>query len=394
MHPIAIIGAGIGGLTCAAALRRAGLPVRVFERAPALGEVGAGLGMWTSAVRALRGLDIGAELWPRSAPMLWGEMASWRGRILHRTDVGAITRALGADSYILHRADLHAAIAAVVPAEVITLDAACTGFAADDDGVTVRFDRLPPVRASLLIGADGLNSVVRAGLWGAEPPRYSGETCFRGVARLAVEDLHTLREVQGPAQRGSVCVLGPDRVYWWTAFPAPAGERAAPEVEHQMLRERYRGWPFGLEQAIDATPTEAILRNDLSDRPPIARWSRGRVTLLGDAAHPTTPNLGQGAVMAIEDAVVLARALVAHPDFAAALAAYERERIPRCARIVKMSLGFGRIAQWRHPAAVWLRELAASRVPASVIEKTLRDQISYDAGRVEPADRLPRWLGS
>lgn len=391
IDPIAIIGAGIGGLTCAAALRRAGLPVRVFERAPALGEVGAGLGLWTSAVRALQGLGIGADLWARSVPMRRGEMATSSGRVLHRTDVGAITDALGAPSYILHRADLHAAIAAAVPADAVTLDAACIGVDTDPAGATAHFARHPSVRAPLVIGADGLNSVVRAALWGAEAPRYSGETCYRGVARFAVADLHTLREVQGPAQRASVCVLDRERVYWWAAFPAPAGGSAPPEEEHRRLRERYRGWPFGIPEAIDATPTHAILRNDLCDRPPRSPWSRGRVTLLGDAAHPTTPNLGQGAVMAIEDAVVLARALATHDDLGTALGAYERERMPRSARIVTLSLRFGQIAQWRHPLAVRLRELAASHVPPSVIERTLRDQIAYDAGAVTPGAQ-PAWL--
>ena len=392
MLPIAIIGAGIGGLTCAAALRCAGLPVHVFERAPALGEVGAGLGLWSSAVRALRGLGIGEALWARSVPMRRGEMASWRGRVLHRTDVGAITDALGAPSYIVHRADLHAAIAAAVPVDAITLGATCRGIAADADGVTVDLAERPPVRARLVIGADGLNSVVRAALWGNAPPRYSGETCYRGVARVAVADLHTLREVQGPAQRASVCVLDRERVYWWAAFPAPEGERATPAEEHRVLRQRYRAWPFGVAEAIEATAADAILRNDLSDRPPIPRWSRGRVTLIGDAAHPTTPNLGQGAVMAIEDGVVLARMLVSHGDLAAALDAYEDERAARCNRIVNMSLGFGRIAQWRHPLAVRAREFAASHVPGWVIERTLRDQIAYDAGTVERAARMPEWL--
>lgn len=387
---ILVVGGGIGGLALAIALDKVGLPVTVLEQSPALTEVGAGLGLWSSAVRALQTLGVGERLLARAIPVERGEVCSWRGRRLSTIDLGALTGGLGAGAYILHRGELLAALAAAVPAERVELGARVHALDDDGDGVTARLADGRALRGRLVVGADGLRSVVRATLFGDAPPRYGGDTCYRGVAPLAVDDLHTLREVQGPGQRCAVCVLAPDGVYWWAAIAAPEGERDDPPARRAYLLERYRGWPYRITDAIAATPADAILRHDLYDRPPLDGWSRGRVTLLGDAAHPTTPNLGQGACMAIEDAVVLARALVDERDHAAAFAAYERERRARTGRIVELSRRFGRVGQWRHPAAVWVRELMARVTPRRLVEAEVRRQIGYDAGSLpDPSATAP-----
>lgn len=142
---------------------------------------------------------------------------------------------------------------------------------------------------------------------------------------------------------------------------APQGQEDDPEARGAFLLERYRGWPYHITEAIAATRPGAILRNDLYDRPPLERWSRGRVTLLGDAAHLTTPNLGQGACMAIEDAMVLARMLVQHRAHEQAFAAYEAERQARTARIVRLSRWFGQVGQWSRPLAVRASSWCAPR---------------------------------
>jgi 2-polyprenyl-6-methoxyphenol hydroxylase-like FAD-dependent oxidoreductase len=387
-------------------MQRAGIAFVICEQAAELGEVGAGLGLWTNAVKVLVRLGAGSELWSRSVPFQRIELCSHRGQVLGGLDIGPIVRELGADSYVVHRGELHAALAREVEPERILTDARCTGIDQDADGVIARLHDGRELRARLLIGADGLRSVVRASLFGDEPPRYSGETCYRGVAPLATTEDHALRkalrEVEGPGQRCSVTVLDPERVYWWAAMRAPEGqpdvepdgerdvepdvERDDPGARRAFLLERYRGWPYHITDAIAATPAEAILRNDLYDRPPRSSWSRGRITLLGDAAHPTTPNLGQGACMAVEDAMVLTRALVRlaperrYDDHERVFAAYEAERVARTSKIVELSRRLGRLGQWRNPVAVRVRELLARLTPASALERMVRQQIGYDAG--------------
>ena len=341
---IVIIGAGIGVLAIAAACERTGMPCRVVERAPALHEVGAGLGLWASAIRALRTLGVDTEIWPAASELVKAEVCSWRGKVLARNDFGQYAREFGAPSRVVHRAELHAAIAARVDPSRIQLGATVRSLRAHATGVEVELTTGEVLQARLLVGADGLHSVVRAHLFGARAPDYAGETCYRGVADIAPPQLQTIREVQGPAQRGAVCVLGRERVYWWAAMPAPEGEVDDPMRRRDFLLERFAGWPFGIVEAIAATRPDAVLRNDLYDRPPLPFWSRGRITLLGDAAHPTTPNLGQGACMAIEDAVVLARSLRQHDGHATAFAAYEAERRARTSKIVGLSRRFGELA--------------------------------------------------
>lgn len=378
--PIAIVGGGIGGLACAAALGQAGFAVRVFEQAPELGEVGAGLGLWTNAVRCLDSLGIPKTLWERGSRVKRGEGGTADGRVLTRMDVEGIAGDYGAHSYVVHRADLHAAIASLVDPASVTVGARCVGIEQDEGGVTLRFEDGSEAHAGLVIGADGLWSVVRAAILGEEKPRYSGETCYRGVCDFTPEDPYVLREVQGRGLRCAVCALGPHRVYWWATRRAPAAEEDEPLERKALLAKLFAGFSFGFPEALEATEPSAILKNDLYDRRPVRTWTRGRVTLLGDAAHPTTPNLGQGACMAIEDAIVLTRALTEHAgDHAAAFASYERTRMPRTDRIVAQSRSIGRIGSWSNPIAVAFRNAALRMTPASMVARMLREQIGYDA---------------
>jgi 2-polyprenyl-6-methoxyphenol hydroxylase-like FAD-dependent oxidoreductase len=378
--PVIIVGGGIGGLALAAACERVGLAYQVIERAPELREVGAGVGLWASAIRALTTIGVDTSRFPAAAELATAEICSWRGAVLSRVDVSEEARALGGRSLVAHRGELLTAIAERVDPQRVRLAAPVVAVREEGDAVVAELAGGELVRGRLLVGADGLRSTVRATLWGAAPPVYGGETCYRAVTDMAPPSLRTIREIQGPGQRAAVCVLGERRTYWWATKVAPEGEVDRPLERRAELLERFRGWPFGVEEAIAATDPAAILRNDLYDRPPLANWSAGRMTLLGDAAHPTTPNLGQGACMAIEDAVVLARMLKLHGDHARAFAAYEAERHARTAGIVALSRRFGAVGQWRNPLLVRVREALVRLTPKSVLLRTLREQIGYDAG--------------
>jgi 2-polyprenyl-6-methoxyphenol hydroxylase-like FAD-dependent oxidoreductase len=375
-----IIGGGIGGHTLAVALHQAGIASQLFERAPQLGEVGAGLGVWANAVRVLDRLSIGARIREIGMPLERGEIVSWRGRVLSSMDIQGVATEAGAGCYVMHRADLLEAIVSKVPPGVARAGMECVRIEQGADSVRAHFQNGKTAEGDILIGADGINSVVRRTLWGEEPLRYSGQTCYRGVAHVPPDDSQVIREISGPGKRCAVCPLDKHRIYWWAAINSPLGEKDDPQKRRDYLVDQYRGWPFNISEAMAATPVNAVLRNDLVDRPPLARWSKGRVTLLGDSAHPTTPNLGQGACMAIEDAMVLARALASHATVDDAFGDYEQQRSERTAAVTKESWNFGMLALWKNPAAVELRELLFRSTPAFVLKRTLRRHVAFDVG--------------
>lgn len=381
---IAIVGGGIGGLALLLALRRLGGTATVYERAPQLGEVGQGLGVFANAVRALDWLGVGEEARRRGWVMREASTFAPDGSLLLRTEPGEHARRRGTPSLLMRRPDLHGLLADAVPPEVVLTGRALTWIETNDTRAILHLEDGTRAEAELLVGADGWRSAVRTHLWGEAPPRYSGLVCWRGMAEgVPLVDPHLLAVLQGAGPQFGIGPLGPDRCYWFASYPASAGSGPVdPSAARDDLLRRYAGFAMGVEAILRATPPEAMLRTDLHDRPPLARWSRGPATLLGDAAHPMVPTLGQGAATALEDAVVLARRLAAAPDVGAALGAYERERVPRTGAIVRMAHGLARLSGWTNPAAVELRMLSLRLTPAFVMRRTVEKQIGYDAASV------------
>jgi 2-polyprenyl-6-methoxyphenol hydroxylase-like FAD-dependent oxidoreductase len=270
----------------------------------------------------------------------------------------SIERRVGAPSVGIPRADLLRLLAGSVDPESIHVDAHCVGFRTEQGQVIVHFADGHEQQTELLVGADGLYSMIREQLLGQQPPRYSGYTCWRGV--VLFEDRHVSpgisSETWGRGRRFGMLPIGNGRVYWYATLNCPAGEQDRPGEQKARLSRLFGGWRHPIGRLIEATEEEAILRNDLFDRRPVRHWGRGWVTLLGDAAHPPTPNLGQGACQALEDALVLARCLAEQREPVAALRAYEASRRKRSAAIIKQSALVGKIGQWEHPLLCWLRD--------------------------------------
>ena len=380
---VAIVGGGIGGLTAALAFRRIGADVQVFERAPEIREVGAGVGVWANAIRVLDELGVGEQLREFALPVTTAGIYSAGGRPLSVTDVSAFTERLGVPTFVVHRAALQRTLLDALPADTVTTGAECCGIDDTRREAVLHFEDRDPYEADLVVGADGFNSIVRRELWGDTPVRYSGQVCFRGVVRMRVQRPGLLAEIQGRGIRMGHCPFSADRMYWWACHNAPRHQPEDPRAAKARLLSLFRDWPFQLEDAIAATPADTILRTPLCDRQPLTQWSSGAVTLLGDAAHPMVPNLGQGACTAIEDAAVLARCVAEEPTIAGALARYESLRIPRTTRMVELAWRFGHLARWSNPLAVALRESLLRLTPASVMEKEFSWQLDYDAGTSE-----------
>ncbi|MCL6648886.1 MAG: FAD-dependent monooxygenase [Chloroflexi bacterium] len=351
--PVLVVGAGIGGLVAALALHHVGLPVAVFEQVSELSEVGAGLTMYPNATRALEYLGLGDALAAVAVIPEDGGVRHWQtGELLRHFPVGSQARTrYGAPQYFVHRADLQELLVGTLRARVpgaLHLDHAFLSYEEQGNQVVAHFANGATVAGRALIGCDGIHSRVRECLFGPDAPRFTGKVAWRGLVPM---------ERLSEQQRTPTSCLwtGPDHAF--LRYPVRGGRlmnyvaHAAqgawaeeswklPSEVSEVLAE-FAGWDPAVLAVIAATPPELCFKWALFDRDPLPRWSVGRVTLLGDAAHPALPYLGQGAGMAIEDGMVLARCLALEPAVPAALQRYEAARQPRCQWVQRESRANG-----------------------------------------------------
>jgi 2-polyprenyl-6-methoxyphenol hydroxylase-like FAD-dependent oxidoreductase len=382
-----VVGAGIGGLSAALALRRVGVEVTLYERAPELTEVGAGISLWANALRALDHIGAGPAVRAVAMPMRRSEFRVGDGyRVAASYPAAAFEERFGVSPFValVHRADLIAALAGCLPAGFARCGHECVGVDPHGGRALVLFKSGYADEADAVVGADGIRSAVRASVLGPDEPRYAGYTCWRGVCpRPAAVAPGYVGEWWGRGRRFGITTLTGDRVYWWATKNEPAGGRAGDEPGY--VSEAFRGWADPVSELIATTPPERVIRNDILDRPPSRAWASGRAVLIGDAAHPTTPNLGQGGCMAIEDAAVLARWLRGDGDLAHNLGAFVAERFPRTTDITKASWRFGRIGQWEGRLSCWVRDGLFGLAVRSVGSQGLLRYATYDPGPLPAA---------
>jgi FAD-dependent urate hydroxylase len=364
---VAIIGAGIGGLTAAIALDRQGIPVEVYERAPQLNEVGAGIGLWPNAIRVLDRLGVGGHVRALAVPGTSASARTAAGRRLFGMPEDVLHRRYHAPTTAIMRADLQLHLAREYGMERIRLGHEFTGCAQAGDRIDVRFANGESTTAGLLVGADGVWSTVRADVFDDGPPTYRGDTAWRGLASLTadLEPFDDVFETFGRGARFGAFPLSGDRVMWFAGAVARAGEKDGPDPR-QELRERFANWHDPIPRLLELSDPERILRNDIYDRPVPRTWSRGRVVLLGDAAHPMGPDLGQGACQAIEDGETLALAVAHHDEVTEALAAYEKVRAPRVRSVARVVGLTGWAAGLRGPVACRVRDQVMAATPSAV----------------------------
>jgi salicylate hydroxylase len=346
---VLVLGAGLGGLSAVSCLIKAGFDVEVYEQAPALGEVGAGIQISANAMHVMRHLGLGGAI---------AELGVKPGGYVFRLhDTGEVIqqfslseeheRQHGAPYVQMHRADLHdllAAKARELEPDVIHLNKRALGFVEHDAGVELRFADGTAAKGDVLVGADGLKSVVARQIVGEVPATYTGDAAWRitvPVERLPKPFLDPVMNVfMGPGGHVVCYYLRGGRVLNFVGIVETdevAEESWTMKFPWERLKADFAGWHSTIQTVIDAADKDQCYRWSLHQRKPVRNWSTRRVTLLGDSAHATLPYLAQGAAMAIEDGAVLARALRQAPVVAEALDLYQRNRVDRTARIVEQS---------------------------------------------------------
>ena len=340
---VAVIGAGMGGLATAAALRRVGIDVTVYEQARRFARVGAGIQISFNAMKVLRAFGLepnlrAAAFYPRS----WNNRNFDTGEIRFDMIFGETAeKRYGAPYLLAHRGDLHAALASVVPDSVLRLDHQLVSFEQRGDG-SIRLDFANGVRADAdaVVGADGVHSVVRDALFGGDTPAFTGRVAYRTVYPATLLNGYRIDDCTkwwGPDRHIVIYYVEPDRseVYFVTSQPEPgfALESWSATGDVNVLRAAFAGFHPQVQHVLDSCP--AVHKRPLVDHDPLPRWSEGDVTLLGDACHPMTPYMAQGAAMAFEDAAVLSRCLdgVDRPGVVDAFRRFESTRKPRTSRV-------------------------------------------------------------
>ena len=342
---VAIIGAGIGGLAAAITLRRAGLDVQVYEQAQRFARVGAGIQMGPNAMKVLRGMGLEQHLRASSfAP---------RSSLNREWNTGAVTNEFPLADFVeerygtpflaLHRGDLHEALAVQVPGDVVHTGKKLMTLDQDDDQVTLSFADGTEVKADAVIGADGVHSLIREKLLGAEQPRFTGRVAYRTtfptslLKGIDIGDSRT--KWWGPDRHIVIYYVtrSRDEVYFVTSQPEDAAwltpESWSAKGDLGMLREAYAGFHPDVRGVLDACPD--VHKWAIFERDPLPGWGEGRVVLMGDACHPMTPYMAQGAAMALEDAVVLARCVeqTGTDAFPEAFKLFEATRKPRTSAV-------------------------------------------------------------
>jgi FAD-dependent urate hydroxylase len=358
-----IIGGGIGGLTAGIALRQAGFEVEIYDRVRELRPAGAGISLWSNGVKVLNRLGLGENMAQIGGLMDKMEYRSLTGELLNHIDLNPLVEEVGQRPYPVARADLQKMLLEAYPGEV-KLEHKCIEVVEDEKGVTAIFENGHRATGDLLVAADGVRSILRQYVLGEEvQPKYGGYVNWNGLVP-ASEDLapkNTWAIYVGKHQRASMMPVAGDRFYFFFDVPLPKGTPANPETYRTELAENFQGWAKPVQTLIERLDPFKTNRVEIHDVGPLNRMVRGRVALLGDSAHATCPDLGQGGCQAMEDGLILTQYLLTtNLGVEYALKRYEAERKERTTAVVQKARQRAEMIHGKDPEITqkWYKQLA------------------------------------
>lgn len=375
---IIILGGGIAGLTAAIALNKIGMRPQVYEAAPEIKAVGAGLVLAANAMNAFQKLGIAQAVMAEGRLLDAFSVKDEQGRLITQTDSLALSKKYGADNFTIHRANLHRVLRSHLDPAQVQTHKCCTGFERQGAQVRVHFSDGSSALADYLLAADGIHSPVRQQLLPGATTRYAGYTCWRAVIRNPSPDLHETTETWGPGGRFGIAPLAHGLLYWFACIKARRHDARLAHYTVQDLLSQFGHYHDPIPEIIRSTKNEDLIQNDIDDIAPLPQYAFGNILLIGDAAHATTPNMGQGACQAIEDAVILADEIQKAPALPEAFRAFETRRLARTHFVIRQSRLIGDVAQVQNRSLGALRNALMRALPASFRERQFDKVLRVD----------------
>lgn len=370
-----ILGGGIAGLTTALALKRKGIACTVIEATPVFKPVGAGIVLAVNAMRAYRQLGIYDALLAAGNTVEQISIYDDRGGVINRTFTPGVE---GLTNLAIHRAELHRVLLEALGDTPIITGKRSKDIDVTNEGYRVHFEDGYTVDTPYLVVAEGINSPIRRKMVPASHIRYSGYTCWRGVADNTLLNIHESSETWGTRGRFGMVPIGEGKVYWFACRNAPPNDERMKAMGTAGLLQFFNDYHPPIADILRTTPDAQVIWSDISDLEPMDRYAYGNLLFIGDAAHATTPNMGQGACQAIEDAMVLANCLEGVPVVQEAFTAFEQKRLKRTHYIVKQSWQLGRLAQWESPVLTRLRNMVLRSIPQRVFQRQVEKVYETD----------------
>ncbi|RNI22362.1 FAD-dependent monooxygenase [Rufibacter latericius] len=375
---IGIIGGGIAGLTTAIALQHLGIEAHVYDAAPRFEPVGAGLALAANAIKGFQRLNIAEEVMAEGNCLDGFHIFDAEGKLINRTDSRAISDKYGLDNFVIHRAALHQVLVRQLPENTLHANKRAVRTSSSQEGITVQFQDGDHLLFDYLLVADGINSNIRKQLLPQSQPRYAGYTCWRAVIENPGLESIYASETWGKAGRVGWTPLKGNKIYWFACINAPENDPRMKDMQVEDLVRHFGQYHAPIPDLFRHTQPDQLLWHDLYDLAPLPQFAFPNILLLGDAGHATTPNMGQGACQAVEDAVVFADELKKDYDFPLAAQRFEKRRMPRTQWITRQSRFLGEVAQSQNPVYMKARNFALRHLPTWINDKQLEKIYSVD----------------
>ncbi|GGE90901.1 2-polyprenyl-6-methoxyphenol hydroxylase [Chishuiella changwenlii] len=377
-----IAGAGIAGLTLAKALQDLGFEYEIFEASAEARGIGAGFGLASNAMKAFEILGLADEVAPLGHMLEDFEIQDWQEKTILKADTNRLRKNYNNENFAIHRADLHRYLISKIDSTHIHTSKRIKFFEQSFQKVILHFEDGTTTEGDFLIAADGINSIIRQQLLKDSTPRYAGYVCWRAIVEDKTYFSKKSIETWGPNGRFGLTPLINNQIYWYACVNTPLKSEVY-NYTLQDIKNQFKDYSGQIRNTLQKTKQEDIITTPIMDIKPISNYAFNRVLLIGDAAHATTPNMGQGACMAVEDVCVLYDELIKNEtDILRAFEGYNRRRLKRTHYIIDTSRLAGKVAQWDNKFLMGVRNFIFRKLPQSITQSPLEDLLEEDFMKV------------